>query len=100
MIFVNARAFRGTDSHNLLDRWPDRVAWLGFTTTYKTAGTAKLRGSHIRRRPLWVGLWVGKSPQTPKQPLIHFPEPLSGLFRVADQPRRNHVHDAISPIDR
>src|SRR5258708_3169770 len=60
MIFVNARAFRGTDSHNLLDRWPDRVAWLSFTTTYKTAGTAKLRGSHIRRRFLWAGLWVGK----------------------------------------
>src|SRR6266851_9967959 len=44
-----------------------RVAWLGFTT-YTTAGTAKLRGSHIRRRPLWAGLWVGKSPQTPNNP--------------------------------
>ena len=39
-----------------------RVAWLGFTTTYKTAGTAKLRGSRARHRMLWVGLWVGKSP--------------------------------------
>src|SRR5882762_3931219 len=37
-----------------------RVAWLGFTTTYKTAGTAKLRGSRTRHRMLWVGLWVGK----------------------------------------
>src|SRR6266404_8307905 len=45
-----------------------RLAWLGFTTTYKTAGTAKLRGSHIRRRFLWVGLWVGKSPRTAKRP--------------------------------
>jgi hypothetical protein len=40
---------------------PFRVAWLGFTTTCKTAGTAKLRGSHIRRS----FLWVGKSPRTP-----------------------------------
>jgi hypothetical protein len=43
-----------------LDRYLSRLAWLGFTTTYKTAGTAKLRGSHTRRRFLWVGLWVGK----------------------------------------
>ena len=39
-----------------------RVARLGFTT-YNTAGTAKLRGSHIRRRFLRARLWVGKSPQ-------------------------------------
>ena len=44
-----------------------RVAWLGFTTTYKTAGTAKLSGSHIRRRFLWVGLW--KKLRIPNQPL-------------------------------
>src|ERR1700704_1359886 len=44
------------------------LAWLGFTTTYKTAGTAKIRGSHTRHRLLWVGLWVGKSAETPKQP--------------------------------
>jgi hypothetical protein len=37
-----------------------RVAWLGFTTTYKTAGTAKHRVSRTRHRILWVGLWVGK----------------------------------------
>ena len=33
---------------------------LGFSTTYKTAGTAKVRGSRIRHHFLWVGLWVGK----------------------------------------
>src|SRR3984957_12484800 len=38
-----------------------RVARLGFTT-YKTAGTAKIRGSRTRHRMLWVGLWVGKRP--------------------------------------
>jgi hypothetical protein len=32
---------------------------LGFSTTYKTAGTAKIRGSRTRHRILWVGLWVG-----------------------------------------
>jgi len=53
----------------------DRVAWLGFTTTYKTAGTAKLRGSRTRHRVLWVGLWVGKSPGTLGLPHLRFPEP-------------------------
>ena len=47
-------------------RTPDlyrvKVAFLGFTTTYKTAGTAKVRGSRIRHRFLWVGLWVGNHP--------------------------------------
>ena len=36
--------------------------WLGFTTTYKSAGTAKVRGSRTRHRILWVGLWVGNRP--------------------------------------
>jgi hypothetical protein len=30
------------------------------TSTVSTAGTAKVRGSRIRHRILWVGLWVGK----------------------------------------
>lgn len=30
-----------------------------FKTTYKTAGTAKVRGSRTRHQLLWVGLWVG-----------------------------------------
>jgi hypothetical protein len=53
----------------------DRVAWLAFITTYKTAGTAKLRGSRTRHLMLWVGSRVGKSPQTQEQPHLGFPEP-------------------------
>src|SRR5258705_1843279 len=34
-----------------------------FYRTYKTAGTAKLRGSRTRHLMLWIGLWVGKSPR-------------------------------------
>ncbi len=47
------------------DLYRVNAAILGFTITYKTAGTAKVRGSRIRHRILWVGLWVGiihKSP--------------------------------------
>jgi hypothetical protein len=44
-------------------RTPDvyrvNLAPIGFTTTYKAAGTAKVRGSRIRHCLLWVGLWVG-----------------------------------------
>jgi hypothetical protein len=50
----------GDDETRTRDLCRDSVAWLGFTTTYKTAGTAKLRVSRTRRRTLWVGLWVGK----------------------------------------
>jgi len=39
------------------------TAVLGFTTTYKTPGTAKVRGSRTRHRILWVGLWVGIFPR-------------------------------------
>src|SRR5215469_10027446 len=39
-----------------------RAALLGFTRTYKTAGTAKVRASRARHRILWIGLWVGNSP--------------------------------------
>jgi len=31
----------------------------GFSTTYNTAGTAKVRGSRARQQDLWAGLWVG-----------------------------------------
>jgi hypothetical protein len=33
----------------------------GFSTTYNTAGTAKVRGSRARQQDLWVGLWVEKT---------------------------------------
>src|ERR1700675_1173435 len=37
---------------------PAVTAGIGFATTYKTAGTAKVRGSRARHCILWVGLWV------------------------------------------
>jgi hypothetical protein len=36
----------------------DSVAWIGFTTTYKDAGTAKIPVSRTRHRRLWVGNFV------------------------------------------
>jgi hypothetical protein len=43
-------------------RTPDlcrvNLARIDFRTTYKTAGTAKVRGNRTRHRMLWVGLWV------------------------------------------
>ena len=43
-------------------RTPDfyrvKVTTLSFITTYKTAGTAKVRGSRARHIKLWVELWV------------------------------------------
>jgi hypothetical protein len=44
-----------------------------YRTTYKTAGTAKIRGSRTRHRMLWVGLWVGKSPRIQWQSTFSFP---------------------------
>jgi len=38
----------------------------GFSATYNTAGTAKVRGSRARQWDLWVGLWVGISYGFPK----------------------------------
>ena len=43
-----------------IDRCRDSVAWIGFRTTYKNAGTAKLRVSRTKLHELWVGWWVGK----------------------------------------
>jgi len=48
----------GDDGTRTRDLCRDSFAWIGFTTTYKTAGTAKVRGSRARHRILWVGLWV------------------------------------------
>ena len=39
----------------------NKVTTLSIITTYKTAGTAKLRGSPARHYTLWVGVWVGKA---------------------------------------
>ena len=64
----------GDDETRTRDLCRDRVAWLGFTTTYKTAGTAKLRGSRTRH----LVLWVGKSPQTHEHPTLVSQNPVSG----------------------
>ena len=37
------------------------LSWLGITTTYRTAGTAKTPESRTRQAVVWVGLWVGKT---------------------------------------
>src|SRR6516225_1353310 len=37
------------------------LSWLGITTTYRTAGTAKTPESRTRQPVVWVGLWVGKT---------------------------------------
>lgn len=66
-------------AHRALARHPHRKAKEGLlniwfyeilsSITRKAPGTAKVYGSHIRRRPFCSGLRVGKSPRTPKQPL-------------------------------
>ena len=43
---------------------------------YKTAGTAKVRGSRTRHRNLWVGVWVGKT-------LRSMCDPVSEISRCA-----------------
>src|SRR5712692_10277038 len=63
------------DEARTRDLCRDSFAWIGFTTTYKTAGTAKIQGSRIRHRILWVGLWVEnltpRGPPCPHLPLSH-----------------------------
>ena len=62
------------------------LARLGFSTTYKPAGTAKVRGSRVRQQDLWVGLWVNfcgtftgrNDAETPNQ--IHLPPWRSQIF--------------------
>jgi len=60
----------------------DSAARLRFTTTYNTAGTAKVRGSRVRQQVLWVGLWVGNLE-------IH------GLPAIASLPRENFIRNAL-----
>jgi hypothetical protein len=52
----------GDDETRTRDLCRDSIAWIGFTTTYKTAGTAKVRLRRTRPHELWVGLWVGDLP--------------------------------------
>ena len=57
---------RGKHSHGKWWAWVDlnhgprpyQGSVVRFYDNYKTAGTAKTRGSRTRHRNLWVGLWV------------------------------------------
>jgi len=51
----------GDDETRTRDLCRDSGAGIGFTTTYKNAGTAKRRASRTRLHELWVGVWVGNS---------------------------------------
>jgi hypothetical protein len=62
-----------------------KVPLIGFTTTYKTAGTAKVRGSSYKTYFLWVGLWVGKSRRTPEPPHV-FPRTCLDSFLNSRHP--------------
>ena len=50
----------GDDETRTRDLCRDSGPLIGFTTTYKSAGTAKHRVSRTRHRILWVELWVGE----------------------------------------
>ena len=49
----------GDDETRTRDLCRDSLAGIGFTTTYKNAGTAKIPARRTRLQELWVGLWVG-----------------------------------------
>jgi len=70
----NARKVFVLNGRPVGTRTPDlyrvNLSFIGFTTTYKTAGTAKVRGSSYKTYFLWVGLWVGKSRRTPEPPHV------------------------------
>src|SRR5260370_40684687 len=42
----------------------DSLAGIGFTATYKNAGTAKIPVRRTRLYELWDGVWVGKMART------------------------------------
>src|SRR6266403_2376770 len=47
----------GDDETRPRDLCRDSAAWIGFTTTYNSAGTAKLPVSRTRLHELWVVGW-------------------------------------------
>src|SRR5260370_34821134 len=54
----------GDDETRTRDLWRDSLAGIGFTATYKNAGTGKIPVRRTRLHELWVGLWVGKMART------------------------------------
>ena len=58
-------------------RTPDlhrvNLSVLAFSTTYQTAGTAKVRGSRERYQILWAGLWVGFDLIRSRAPAVRYP---------------------------
>ena len=46
---------------NMVGPWGLEPQTSTVSTTYKTAGTAKTRGSRAKHHSLWVGLWVGSN---------------------------------------
>jgi hypothetical protein len=76
-------------------RTPDlyrvKIGVFGFTTTYKSAGTAEVRGSRARHRMLWVGSWVDALREAvalgacanPSKLLIHT-APVGRMFHSSD----------------
>jgi len=64
---ANQRKFFGRNRGNATrtrDLCCDSLAGIGFTATYKNAGTAKIPVRRTRLHELWVGLWVGKMART------------------------------------
>ena len=64
-----------------------KVTLLGFTTTYKTAGTAKVRGSHTRHRVLWVGLWVRNAQVLGSIPTAPTKSPVESVAFASREPQ-------------
>jgi hypothetical protein len=69
------------------------LAWLGFTTTYKTAGTAKLQGSHIKLKFYGLGFGLNKGCNLRRSANYRLNTPFSqrqsfcaGLLRLRSRP--------------
>jgi hypothetical protein len=64
LVFSNSNGNKYTHS------WDDCVEIAGRRENTRTAGTARVRGSRIRRQDLWVGLWVDKLPPVNPESII------------------------------
>ena len=77
----------GNDGRPVGTRTPDlyrvKVATLGFTITYKTAGTAKIRGSRTKQHSLWVEVWVEYESSKPRDSSVRSQDESTHLFSAA-----------------